>query len=68
VLYGSTFHLRRGHALRWPWLVKGIMYEAVEEEGHDQHPASEESQKVLPPQQVQQENQKPHIQTSQLAC
>ena len=53
-----------GHALRWPWLVEGIMYEAVEEEDHDQHPAGEEPQKVLPSQQVQQENQNPHIQTS----
>jgi hypothetical protein len=48
-----TFRVRDGHALRG-WLVKGVMYEAVQKEGHDQHPSSEEPEKVPPAQQVQQ--------------
>jgi len=63
-LYGTTFYVGRGDALRWPWLVEGFMYKAVEKEGHDQHPAGEEPQKVPPSQQIQQENQNPHIPTS----
>jgi hypothetical protein len=48
-LYRRKLHVRDHHALRWPWLIEGIMYEAVQEEEHDQHPSCEESQKFLRP-------------------
>jgi hypothetical protein len=47
-------YARDYHTLRPGWLVEGIMYEAVQEEGHDQHPPSEEPEKILSAQQVQQ--------------
>ena len=44
-----THHVRDKNALRRPWLVEGIMDEAVKEEEHDQRPSSEEPQRVFPP-------------------
>jgi hypothetical protein len=37
------------------WLVEGFVNETVEEESHDQHPGREKADKILPPQQIQQE-------------
>lgn len=54
--------MRDKNALRRPWLVEGIMDEAVKEEEHDQRPSSEEPQRVFPSHQVQQQYQNPHNQ------
>jgi hypothetical protein len=57
--------MRDGDALKC-WLVEeSCTNQAVEKESHDQHPGSEEPEKVLSSQQVQQQNQHPHVDTSQ---
>jgi len=61
----SAFRIRDHHGLHWPWLIKCLMHETVQEEGHDEHPSGNEPQEVLPSQQVQEENQSPHIRTLQ---
>jgi len=61
MFYSHPFYLRDHRALCQPRLIEGLMHEAVQEEEHDYNPPNEESQKVLPPKQVQKENQYPHV-------
>jgi len=41
-LHEWTLHMRDHRALCWCWLVEGLMYEAVQEEEHDEYPSGEE--------------------------
>jgi hypothetical protein len=41
-LHERTLHVLDHRALRRSWRVEGLMYEAVQEEEHDEHPSGEE--------------------------
>jgi hypothetical protein len=47
--YGPPPRLRNHRPRDWPRVVEGVMYEAIQEEEHDQHRAGEESQELLRP-------------------
>jgi hypothetical protein len=41
-LHERMLHMRDHRALCRSWLVEGLMYEAVQEKEHDEHPSGEE--------------------------